>query len=150
MIKTEDFNWLREPQVQALLGLKRTTLYYMRKNNLIRWSQVGHTVFYDKASIEQYLDANASQISLTNLIIDSVENRMMDNERKKVLAFIEKQDNIIQKIETNINQIAKMVNGQKFISENKLQKFSNKLTEIAKLKAQQNEVFIYIYSMLGK
>jgi len=67
MIKTEDFNWLREPQVQALLGLKRTTLYYMRKNNLIRWSQVGHTVFYDKASIEQYLDANASQISLTNL-----------------------------------------------------------------------------------
>ena len=90
------------------------------------------------------------QISLTNLIIDSVENRMMDNERKKVLAFIEKQDNIFVKIETNINQIAKMVNGQKFISENELQKFSNQLTEIAKLKAQQNEVFIYIYSMLGK
>ena len=75
---------------------------------------------------------------------------MMDNERKKVLAFIEKQDNIFVKIETNINQIAKMVNGQKFISENELQKFSNQLTEIAKLKAQQNEVFIYIYSMLGK
>lgn len=90
------------------------------------------------------------QISLTNLIIDSVENRMMDNERKKVLAFIEKQDNIFVKIETNINQIAKMVNGQKFISENELQKFSNQLTEIAKLKAQQNEVFINIYSMLGK
>ena len=90
------------------------------------------------------------QISLTNLIIDSVENRMMDNERKKVLAFIEKQDNIFVKIETNINQIAKMVNGQKFISENELQKFSNQLTEIAKLKAQQNEVFLKIYSMLGK
>ena len=90
------------------------------------------------------------QISLTNLIIDSVENRMMDNERKKVLAFIEKQDNIFVKIETNINQIAKMVNGQKFISENELQKFSNQLTEIAKLKAQQNKVFIKIYSMLGK
>ena len=90
------------------------------------------------------------QISLTNLIIDSVENRLMDDERRKVLAFIEKQDNIFVKIETNINQIAKMVNGQKFISENELQKFSNQLTEIAKLKAQQNEVFIYIYSMLGK
>ena len=90
------------------------------------------------------------QISLTNLIIDSVENRMMDNERKKVLAFIEKQDNIFVKIETNINQIAKMVNGQKFISENELHKFSNQLTEIAKLKAQQNEVFLNIYSMLGK
>ena len=90
------------------------------------------------------------QISLTNLIIDSVENRMMDNERKKVLAFIEKQDNIFVKIETNINQIAKMVNGQKFISENELQKFSNQLTEIAKLKARQNEVFLNIYLMLGK
>jgi hypothetical protein len=90
------------------------------------------------------------QITLTSLIIDSVENRMMDNERRKVLAFIEKQDNIFVKIETNINQIAKMVNGQKFISENELQKFSNQLTEIAKLKAQQNEVFLKIYSMLGK
>ena len=89
-------------------------------------------------------------ISLTSLITDSVENRMQDDERRKVLAFIEKQDNIFVKIETNINQIAKMVNGQKFISENELQKFSNQLTEIAKLKAQQNEVFIYIYSMLGK
>lgn len=58
-----NFNWLREPQVQALLGLKRTTLYKMRRDNLIRWSLVGHTVFYDRASIEQYLDANASQIN---------------------------------------------------------------------------------------
>jgi predicted DNA-binding transcriptional regulator AlpA len=63
MILEKDFNWLREPQVQALLGLKRTTLYHMRKKNLVRWSQVGRTVFYDRASIEQYLDANASQIS---------------------------------------------------------------------------------------
>ncbi|MCQ4139507.1 plasmid mobilization relaxosome protein MobC [Chryseobacterium sp. EO14] len=90
------------------------------------------------------------QISLTNLIIDSVENRIMDNERKKVMAFIEKQDNIFVKIETNINQIAKIVNGQKFISENDLQKFSHQLTEILKLKSRQNEVFINICSMLGK
>lgn len=59
----DNFNWLREPQVQALLGLKRTTLYHMRKKNLIRWSKVGHTVFYDRASIEEYLDANASKIN---------------------------------------------------------------------------------------
>ena len=89
-------------------------------------------------------------ITLTNLITASVENRILEDERKKILTFIEKQDNIFIKIETNINQIAKMVNGQKFISENELQKFSNQLTEIAKLKAQQNEVFLNIYSMLGK
>ncbi len=67
MILENNFKWLREPQVKALLGLQRTSLYHMRKKNLIRWSKVGHTVFYDKASIEQYLDANASQYSFTNL-----------------------------------------------------------------------------------
>ncbi|MXS71914.1 hypothetical protein GSF70_11870 [Flavobacteriaceae bacterium W22] len=92
----------------------------------------------------------AENISLTSLITNSVENRLMDNERKKVLAFIEKQDNIFVKIETNINQVAKIVNGQKLISENELQKFIDQLTEIAKLKARQNEVFLKIYSMLGK
>ena len=90
------------------------------------------------------------QISLTSLIIDSVENRLMNDERRKVLAFIEKQDNIFGKIETNINQVARMVNGQKFISENELKAFTNQLNEIAKLKVQQNEIFLKIYSMLGK
>ena len=90
------------------------------------------------------------QISLTSLITNSVENRIFDDERKKVLAFIEKQDNIFVKIETNINQVARMVNGQKFISENELKEFTNQLNEIAKLKATQNEIFLKIYSMLGK
>ena len=89
-------------------------------------------------------------ISLTSLITNSVENRLMDHERKKILACIEKQDNIFVKIETNINQVAKIVNGQKLISENELQKFTDQLTEITKLKARQNEIFLNIYSMLGK
>lgn len=89
-------------------------------------------------------------ITLTSLIIDSVENRILDDERRKILTFIEKQDNIFVKIETNINQVAKMVNGQKFISERELQKFSEQLTEITELKKQQNDIFLKIYSMLGK
>ena len=89
------------------------------------------------------------QISLTNLIINSVENRMMDDERKKVLEFIEKQDNIFVKIETNINQVAKIANGQKFISEKELHNFSTQLKEIANLKKQQNEIFIKIYSLIA-
>lgn len=89
-------------------------------------------------------------ITLTSLIIDSVENRILDDERRKILTFIEKQDNIFVKIETNINQVAKMVNGQKFISKRALQKFSEQLTEITELKKQQNDIFLKIYSMLGK
>ncbi len=89
------------------------------------------------------------KISLTSLIIDSVENRMMDDERKMVLAFIEQQDNIFSKIETNINQFARIANGQKSISDIDLKNFSEKLNEIANLKKQQNMIFTKIYSLIA-
>ena len=69
-------------------------------------------------------------ISLSSLIINSVENRIFDDERRKVMAFIEKQDNVFIKIETNINQVARIVNGQKFISEKGLADFSNTLLKL--------------------
>ena len=90
------------------------------------------------------------QISLTSLIVNSVDNRIMDDERSKILAFIEKQDNIFGKIENNINQVAKITNGQKFISENELRNFSDKLSEIIILKKEQNEIFIKIYAKLSR
>lgn len=89
-------------------------------------------------------------ISMTSLIVDSVENRVMDDERRKVLGFIEKQDNIFSKIENNINQVAKIVNGQKYISESQLELFSGQLEEIATLKARQNRIFENIYALLSK
>ena len=89
-------------------------------------------------------------ITLTNLIIASVENRILEDERRKILTFIEKQDNVFIKIETNINQVAKIANGQKFISESELKNFTAKLSEIAKLKKQQNQIFEKIYEMLAK
>ena len=89
-------------------------------------------------------------ITLTNLIIASVENRILEDERKKILTFIEKQDNIFIKIETNINQIARVANTQKFISSKELNYFQNQLKTIIKLKETQNEVFLKIFSMLAK
>jgi len=89
-------------------------------------------------------------ISLSSLIIDSVENRILDDERRKILVFIEKQDNIFGRIENNINQVAKIANGQKFISENKLRNFSDKLSEIIILKKEQNEIFTKIYAKLSR
>lgn len=89
-------------------------------------------------------------ISLTSLIINSVEGKILDNERRKILMFIEKQDNIFGKIETNINQVAKKVNGQKFISELELISFTDKLNEITELKKKQNEIFSNIYEMIAR
>ena len=88
-------------------------------------------------------------ITLTNLIIASVENRILEDERKKILTFIEKQDNIFIKIDTNINQIARIANAQKFISSKELNYFQSQLNEITDLKKQQNEIFIKIYSLIA-
>lgn len=89
-------------------------------------------------------------ITLTSFIINSVEGKLLDNERREVLAFIEKQDNLFIKIETNINQVAKMVNGQKNISEPELKNFSETLRQLIILKIRQNEIFEKVYSMLAK
>ena len=89
------------------------------------------------------------KISLTSLIIDSVENRILDDERRKVLAFIEKQDNIFIKIETNINQLAKIVNSQKFITKNEADEFQDQLKTIIELKEIQNKMFVKIYSLIA-
>ena len=88
-------------------------------------------------------------ITLTNLIIASVENRILEDKRKKILTFIEKQDNIFVKIETNINQIARIANAQKFISSKELSHFQNQLKTIIELKEQQNEIFIKIYALMA-
>ncbi|WP_276733823.1 hypothetical protein [Chryseobacterium carnipullorum] len=87
---------------------------------------------------------------MTSLIIDSVENRILNDERREILEFMEKQDNIFGKIENNINQVAKIANGQKFISESELSNFSDKLSEIIILKKEQNEIFTKIYARLSR
>ena len=92
----------------------------------------------------------AKNISLTSLIINSVERKILDDERKKILVFIENQDNLFVKIETNINQVAKIVNRQKYISDLELKNFSGQLVEIVTLKKKQNKIFEKIYSMLAK
>lgn len=103
---------------------------------------------YKKAEWKKF--CSNKSISLTSLIINSVEGRILDDERKAILKFIEKQDNLFVKIETNINQVARIVNGQKHISDFELKSFTDQLLEIEKLKDKQNAVFEKIYSMLAK
>ncbi|MGP2571458.1 hypothetical protein ACT4R9_11165 [Ornithobacterium rhinotracheale] len=87
--------------------------------------------------------------TLTDLIVQSVENRMMNNERREILKFIEKQDNIFAKIENNINQFAKIANGQKFITPLDMKNFTQKLAQVAELKKEQNKMFQNIYKLLA-
>lgn len=91
----------------------------------------------------------ARNISLTNFIIDSVEQRMLSDDKRKVTAFIEKQDNLFAKIGNNINQVAKYVNTQKGISNEELQGFNRMLEKLEELKKEQNRIFLTIYKHLA-
>ncbi len=89
------------------------------------------------------------QISLTDLIVDSVEGRLSKNDRRELLKFIEKQDNIFSKIENNINQYARYANAKKFINSSELKEFNKKMALIVDLKAEQNKMFLQIYNLIG-
>ena len=78
------------------------------------------------------------------------EGNLLENERREILRFIEKQDNIFSKIENNINQVAKIANAQKYIKKKDFLEFSAKQDEMIELKKKQNEIFLKIYTLLGK
>ena len=87
--------------------------------------------------------------TLTDLIISAVEGNMNAQERREVLKFIEKQDNIFAKIENNINQFAYIANAKKEVHRAELIAFTQRLDEIVKLKAEQNQIFRQIYKLIA-
>lgn len=88
-------------------------------------------------------------ITLTSFIINPVEKRTWDNERRKAMAFIEKQVNLFAKVENNINQLAKYVNGQKFMTPQQANEFEVYLKAVKKLKQEQNEILMKTYHFIA-
>lgn len=95
-------------------------------------------------------ECEEKEISLTSFIINSVENKIQNNERKEIIKFIESQDNIFVKIGTNINQIAKVVNSQQYLGINGFENYLNLLSQVVKLKEEQNDIFLKLYHLLAK
>ena len=95
------------------------------------------------------------KITLTDLVITAVEGKMSAQERREVLQFIEKQDNIFAKIENNINQFANIANAKKDINSFEMKSFTELiaftqvLQNIAQLKAEQNQIFKHIYKLIA-
>ena len=87
--------------------------------------------------------------TLTDLITSAVEGNMNAQERRAVLKYIEKQDNIFAKIENNINQFAYIANAKKEVHRAELIAFTQRLEEIIKLKAEQNQIFRQIYKLIA-
>lgn len=91
-----------------------------------------------------------SNIYLSDFIVNTVEGRMLENDRKEIMAFIEKQGNIFAKIENNINQIARYVNTEKSIPKELLNEYNSKLQELNSLKTEQNRIIKKLYTELSK
>ena len=89
------------------------------------------------------------KITLTDFIISSVENKMTAQERREVLKFIEKQENIFAKIGNNINQFAHIANTKKDIYTIEFQAFIVALQQIERLKEEQNRIFKQIYKLMA-
>ncbi|NND05125.1 MAG: helix-turn-helix domain-containing protein [Saprospiraceae bacterium] len=52
--------WLTEEETQEYLGMKRTTLWKLRKQGVIHHSMIGNKVYYHKPSIEELLFQNST------------------------------------------------------------------------------------------
>jgi len=89
------------------------------------------------------------KITLTDFIISSVEDKMTAQERREVLKFIEKQENIFAKIGNNINQFAHIANTKKDIYASEFQAFIVALQQIERLKEEQNRIFKQIYKLMA-
>ncbi len=89
------------------------------------------------------------KITLTDFIISSVEDKMTAQERREVLKFIEKQENIFAKIGNNINQFAHIANTKKDIYVSEFQAFIIALHQIERLKEEQNRIFKQIYKLMA-
>jgi len=87
--------------------------------------------------------------SLTDLVISSVENKLLAHDRREIMTFIEKQGNIFAKIENNINQIAKIVNTEKGISNDLMEYYNTNLVELNSLKIQELDMFRKIFRFLA-
>lgn len=55
-LKIED--WVPEAYAQKLLGLKKTSLWALRKKGKIIYSKIGSKIFYSRSSIEKMLNKN--------------------------------------------------------------------------------------------
>ena len=79
-------------------------------------------------------------ITLTDLIISSVEKKILRTEKRGLMSFLDKQLYQFSKVENNINQIAKIVNTEKRIDDALFKTYITKLNELNELKNSQNHI----------
>lgn len=123
----------------------------MNKENIVRTKSARITLRLSQELKDKWnWQCGQSNIYLSDFIVNAVEGKMLENDRKEIMSFIEKQGNIFAKIENNINQIAKYINTEKRVPEDLLKEYNKKLQELNSLKTEQNRIIKKIYTELAK
>lgn len=94
--------------------------------------------------------ANKEKISLSSLLLNSVLNGKRKTEKKIVFEFINKLSFDYTKIATNVNQIAKFVNSQEYLTEQQALELKNLLLEFNKLKLEQITLLREFQDIIGE
>ena len=105
---------------------------------------------YQETKEKWLLHCSNSNVHISDYIINSVEGKLLDNDRKEIMNFIESQVNIFAKIENNINQIARYINTEKHFPTSLLSEYNSKLEILNSLKIEQNRIIKKIYTKLAK
>ena len=123
----------------------------MNKENIVRTKSARITLRLSQELKDKWnRQCGQSNIYLSDFIVNAVEGKMLENDRKEIMSFIEKQGNIFAKIENNINQIAKYINTEKRVPEDLMKEYNKKLQELNSLKTEQNRIIKKIYTELAK
>ena len=92
--------------------------------------------------------AKENNMSISDLCISSVMNK--NTYIAPIRKYIEKEDAYDRKLENNINQIAKIVNAQKFADTTELRKFNLSINEIIILRQKKIDIFKKLYKILKR
>jgi hypothetical protein len=52
-------DWMPETELAKLLGLRRTSLWYLRKSKKVVFSKIGSKIFYSRQSVENLTAKNS-------------------------------------------------------------------------------------------
>ena len=107
----------------------------------------GELELMEKATAEQPL----SFIYGVNMMLPKFESNLFGLQAGDKFDFtIEKEDAYDRKLENNINQIAKIVNAQKFADTTELRKFNLSINEIIILRQKKIDIFKKLYKILKR
>ena len=81
---------------------------------------------------------------ITSVIMETIDFA----QQKKVFDFVDKDDHFYSKVENNINQFARIANGEKQISESVLKEFNSLLVELKNISNEKNTITKKIYEEL--